>query len=1090
MRFLIILSTFSLIAVFADDTRNSKTWNLINAHEAYRQGITGKGVNVGIADSPLNKNHISLRGKVGGELLSNRSDPWHGTAVASLIAGNKIDNFKPYGVAYDSVLYSYQATGGRARPVGDFFTKNGVKIINASWGFPRNSWVERQQRTPQQALNAANIVGAATHLYNLSRNNQTLLVFASGNETLISPQIIAAVPTYDENLRSIINVGSLNPDLVFKQGNKIRITAKGTQTNGNVFLKSENYSLMAFGANINFAYAVRGHNWGYVKASGTSVAAPMVSGAAALVAQKFPFLNGKQIADVLLSTANKDYQAPKLVVKRSYENYRKFSIAYIDNTPPTDDETIKRDLMAEGYTAAEATNIVNNLVESNAQYGRVFQVSKETIYGQGILDIGKAIKGPSILDANRLNLGDIQEFGGKKEAYYVVNTGNYDGHFENDIGQKKWDDNLHLINALNSPREQIKDLDVGLIKQGSGHLVLTGNNSYRGNTIIQEGKLSLLKRQDRSGGVLDSDVLVSQGAIFAGNGTINKDVYNAGTVRAGNGDLQDLNVLGSYTQNKDAHLQLEFGNTKNSKLIANNYNINGGYLEYIPIPAFYTNGHSIKLDLGNLAQHINNFDYVKVLQNNSMEFAILASDNVSINKRGKDGHIEPIMIMNNPNGRNIVFELQVANKEMLASILKQMEAYKSSQKGKLRITTSDKTINHYLNTSRVVRIVPIIKPQAYAEIENDTTASALRNIRGRDDLSDIYKNHFTVLDYVNSSAQSKGLSSIESLDGLKNMTEVYTQYYQNIHNNFILALNQSFTQDYLAQNTKNDPVLLASLGAYDFYPLLDEQEQKTSMFYISPRYKKVFGKDYNGNLKNIGLNVGSKTAENGYGIFNFSVFNSKLNFNYSNLKTDGGSASYNHNLKLEHFNVISSASLGVFKNYMQRTTFLRDSNIESSYYSFLGSAQLGLSKDFDVNSFRLTPLAYFNYSHLFQESFKENQAPFSKSYDSINHDSTSLAAGLNAAYLVKHSAFTNQFSTFAIYEHRLSGKNLRLKSNFRDFSEFPLEQHYQLPTTLVSLGAGVDFFFDNSFFTSFKVVNEFIEDQYNLNLSMNVGFKF
>lgn len=46
------------------------------------------------------------------------------------------------------------------------------------------------------------------------------------------------------------------------------------------------------------------------------MAAPMVSGTAALVKQNFPFLDGKQIADILLSTANKNYKAPNLLLNK------------------------------------------------------------------------------------------------------------------------------------------------------------------------------------------------------------------------------------------------------------------------------------------------------------------------------------------------------------------------------------------------------------------------------------------------------------------------------------------------------------------------------------------------------------------------------------------------------------------------------------------------------------------------------------------------------------------------------------------------------------------------------------------------------
>ena len=45
-------------------------------------------------------------------------------------------------------------------------------------------------------------------------------------------------------------------------------------------------------------------NGGYIKDSGTSLAAPLVTGVGGLVQEAFPYLGGKQIGDILLSTAN------------------------------------------------------------------------------------------------------------------------------------------------------------------------------------------------------------------------------------------------------------------------------------------------------------------------------------------------------------------------------------------------------------------------------------------------------------------------------------------------------------------------------------------------------------------------------------------------------------------------------------------------------------------------------------------------------------------------------------------------------------------------------------------------------------------
>lgn len=109
------------------------------------------------------------------------------------------------------------------------------------------------------------------------------------------------------------------------QDGKLVVSPKGLSGFSNGLLGAENFSLVAPGSNIrnvNAAYMQpvvfgRPDNKLYRTQSGTSMAAPMVSGGAALVAQRFPFLNGKQIADVLLSTANKDYVAPKLTVKET-----------------------------------------------------------------------------------------------------------------------------------------------------------------------------------------------------------------------------------------------------------------------------------------------------------------------------------------------------------------------------------------------------------------------------------------------------------------------------------------------------------------------------------------------------------------------------------------------------------------------------------------------------------------------------------------------------------------------------------------------------------------------------------------------------
>ena len=68
---------------------------------------------------------------------------------------------------------------------------------------------------------------------------------------------------------------------------------------------AEEYTLAAPGSNIlstNANFAAEPVK--YIYDSGTSMAAPFVTGTAGLVQEAFPYMSGKEIADTLLSTDN------------------------------------------------------------------------------------------------------------------------------------------------------------------------------------------------------------------------------------------------------------------------------------------------------------------------------------------------------------------------------------------------------------------------------------------------------------------------------------------------------------------------------------------------------------------------------------------------------------------------------------------------------------------------------------------------------------------------------------------------------------------------------------------------------------------
>ncbi len=1034
MRFFIILWTFSLVEILADNFVNSQSLDLVNTSDAYKQGITGKGVNVGVLDTAMNKNHISLKNKIGEELISDASSNDHGSHVGGIIAGEKIDDNKPFGVAYDSMLYSGQIFGGGNIPsFTDFFTKNNVKIINNSWNttlYPFvgiqdlifNNAVFYEGKQPEFFLQNAYQAIYAKEITDLAQNNQILLVFASGNEGIIASGLYSTLPSFDENLRTFINVGSLNADDVSRSGDKLIIKAKGVSDFGNGFLKSENYSLMAFGGEINSANAADVNS--YFKRSGTSMAAPMVSGAAALIAQKFPFLNGKQIADVLLSTANKDYQAPKLVVKKSDEaNAEYYTIIYIDNDPPkngnnNNTEQIKKDLQQEGYTQEEATKIVENLITKkiSTNYDAVIRLSKESIFGQGILDIKKALGGVATLDANRLNDKDKQTLkNNTQELYYTVDTQGNNAEFSNDITQKQWDSSLHLGNAKNLPTN-MDNLNVGFIKKGTGELTFSGKNTYAGLTIIENGALRLRRSAKKRGELVNSSVFVEKGGKLSGNGIIHKNLTNEGIVRVGNEDLSDLEVKGTYTQKgEDSRLQLDFGRHKNSKLLASNYDIQSGILEYIPLQQFFYSGEYVKIDLGGLSDSIDKFTEVKVSENNAMRFeAVLDADKRTINA---------------------------------ASALKS---------------------NAY-NTA------------------NSNIGSVLREIRNNQDLSENYRNYFALLD--NSPNFVEILESIEGKSYLDNAASDANNALSTTQQNMLFALNPTAVTS-LAFNLKQKPQYVASVNSDSLTNTWNflEMNDKSFFWYFSPNYKKINGDGNKGYLSGVDLAIGKDFNEDLRTTLNLKYSNTNLDFNGSDFDSKNVNLGINAIYDVEAFKLLSGAFVNYGFNKMDRKVLGSPDSINANYNNLSLSLQMGMAKDWELQDFTLTPLAYLNYAYYHQESFKES-GMWSKEYQPINHHTTSLASGLNISYNFVDTSLKHIVSGFGIYEYRLNGKTLKNEARFNDFITQTFTQQNELNKYLISLGVSYYLSFKD-YFLSVSFVDELARKENNMKLSGSFGMRF
>ncbi len=1202
-------------------------FELINVSKAHDQGITGQGIIVGVIDSPINQNHPNFKDKILGQSLGKTGNKAytpdfnsdvHGSHVAGII-GAKRNNASPYGVAYDAKIYGLQATGanvGRASLVPanayEYFKDKDIKIINNSWGsaiFPvvgmkQLGWYSStlKEQKPDYIINTASSKNITKELIQLSKEKQVLMVFASHNQGISSPDLEAVLPYYDESLKAWLSVGSLDSSKINKDPKgKLVVEAKGLSDFGNAFVGAENFSLVAPGSNINSINASYGVKDGiffsstnkklYRTLSGTSMAAPMVSGAAALVSQKFPFLNGKQIADILLSTANKNYQAPKLTVKvtknllnaQTGKKQDYYTIIYIDQPVPDSKEQIKQDLKSEWYF--DTDKILNNLItdytlmqNAGENYKGIQSLSKEALFGQGILDVTKALGGIATLDANRLEAKDVNSKYNKneKEAYYSLDTKGYNATFSNDISQKLWDDKTHLTTAKNSARDALKDIQkIGILKTGNGILILSGNNSYKGTTLVEKGEIALRKREDKSGGIIAGDIKVLNTGLFSGNGTINQNLYNEGIVRPGNKDLSDLTVKGSYTQTQKATLQLDFGNSGNSKLIASSYDIQGGKLEYIPLPQFYTSGTEVNIDLGSLNKNLDQFTEVKIASNNSVDFiAVLDKDKTSINKKVTESEIStpkeqekntspeikpsgnkheeskndialdakpekpmPDVTIAQPESTKpeiLVPEKQEENTppqtpeakpddtNLAKPVIKPIPEIKPEEnkndtslndKPKESISAPDSTIpqpqpepikpeilvpeKQEENTppqtpeakpDNTILVKPVIKPDAY-NTSNTTMGATLRNIRSQNTLKDSYKNYFTFLDSADKPTMQKALKSLESIGYVQNFSELYSQHYQTLQHNMLFALNPSFQNDIMA-NLKSDPILLAYNPSDAFIDLGLSDRDKKYIWYLSPNFKKIRANDFDGQSVGLNFTLGGNIDDASLLTFSANVSDSSFSFENANFKNQYFNLSSNYVLDLQSFKILSGASIGIIKNDLERQILLSTQTLNANYNSILNSLQLGLAKDFDFNNITLTPLIYFNYNFIRQNAFDESDGLFAKSYEAINHHSTSLAGGLNFAYLLEQENLKTKLSSFFIYEYRLSGKNIHSKVSFKDFPNQKFMQYYNLHSKMITWGISSSFNYPNSFFVRFNLINEFTKNQYNINFSTDLGFRF
>ena len=506
------------------------SFELHNINKAHQAGFTGNGVKIGIVDT-IFTDHSLLNGQFL-EKFNNAytgDKAYHGNHVAGIAAANQTDKAN-YGIAYGAKIIGFGNLGvGITDEQVKKTIENGVKVINNSH------------------------TGSLPRLQNIAKNNDILVVYSAGNNGEINTAseklhgIGSKGNAYGESydIGAWLVVGNVNQEDVTRNADgSFKAGAKafgGGITYSNLCNGAQGYCVFAAGTKILSAETT-----GEGKHTGTSMAAPAVTGIAALVAQKYSFLGGKQLADVILSTANSNIEMPNVIYKK-IEGDNAYYVIYIGDKEG--DDKIPRDAasnydknkiledLKKVYGDSLPQDVVNNTIFTT--------MTKEQIFGQGIVDAEKALKGLALLDVNRLSTSDVIG----NTVYYTIDTKGENAEFSNNIDQRQYDKKYHQ----NNDRASLAGKNAGFKKTGQGTLSLAGNLNYLGDTIVEQGEINLTGSATKTiaGGFqvkngaklsINTESNIAQNLTNAGTTDINKKTTIGQTLTNQNGGTLNINA--------------------------------------------------------------------------------------------------------------------------------------------------------------------------------------------------------------------------------------------------------------------------------------------------------------------------------------------------------------------------------------------------------------------------------------------------------------------------------------------------------------------------------------------------------------------
>lgn len=478
---------------------------------------------------------------VSGDWMVNVNDS-HGTHVAGTIAGNR-DGSVFHGVAWGAELYSGNTGGTDSSNYGPFLdyeffyqgwgalVKDGAQVINNSFGtntrivpngkvngadgfdisdmLPVNTTQETEyeyflfQKVYDEGKN---FVDAA---YDAVKNSNTVQVMTTGNRDMKHPYYRALYPYFNPEAESHW-IAAAGLQKLSGEGAKAKyglITKFDEAGNGKWWAVAGTGAHIYSSSVVDGDYFIPGQTddeGNFVKEgtplgtpyysylTGTSMAAPHITGAMGVILSRYPDMTAIQARTVLFSTAN--HRNPDGSLMDGWDKNLKegqVSDRLGWGTP---------DLSKAMYGPSQLLGTLEytqNQRKLDVWTNDISQVGwdqrrKEDKEWMAITNNGKDTE----------NAGVIYEAGTEPEkiggAYLVGNHVTVVGIDDDSIAvsdARKWRAQYYqkrakaISDRLQKTETGTDGYDGQLIKDGSGTLVLTGHNVYRGGTIVKGGKL-------------------------------------------------------------------------------------------------------------------------------------------------------------------------------------------------------------------------------------------------------------------------------------------------------------------------------------------------------------------------------------------------------------------------------------------------------------------------------------------------------------------------------------------------------------------------------------------------------------------------